>query len=378
MATTLGMLIAARAAQGLGAAIMMALTMAFVGATVPKAKIGGAMGLLGTTSAIGTALGPSLGGVLIAAFGWRAIFFVSVPLGFVSWGLVRHFLPADRPRAITERIRFDTVGTLLLAATLGAYALALTLGRGHFGALNLILVLTAAVGVGLFVFAESRATAPLVRLSMFRDPVLSAGLAMSLLVSTVVMATLVVGPFYLARGLGLEAALVGLVMSAGPLVAAVTGVPAGHLVDRLGAQRMTVLGLVGMAVGSCLLAVMPASTGVAGYLVPIVTVTAGYAVFQAANNTAVMAGSRPDQRGVVSGMLNLSRNLGLITGAAFMGAVFAVASGTADITAARPDAIAIGMRSTFALATLLMVGALALAAGSRARSRSNRPSQAPA
>ena len=73
VAPTLGLLIAARAAQGLGAAIMMALTMAFIGDTVPKEKTGSAMGLLGTMSAIGTALGPSLGGVLIAGLGWPAI-----------------------------------------------------------------------------------------------------------------------------------------------------------------------------------------------------------------------------------------------------------------------------------------------------------------
>jgi MFS family permease len=77
---SLKFLIVARAAQGLGAAIMMTLTMAFVGETVPKATIGKAMGLLGTMSAIGTALGPSLGGLLIAAFGWRAIFLINLPL----------------------------------------------------------------------------------------------------------------------------------------------------------------------------------------------------------------------------------------------------------------------------------------------------------
>ena len=79
-APTLWLVIAARAAQGLGAAVMMALTMAFVGDTVPKERTGSAMGLLGTMSAIGTALGPSLGGVLIAGAGWRAIFLVNVPL----------------------------------------------------------------------------------------------------------------------------------------------------------------------------------------------------------------------------------------------------------------------------------------------------------
>src|SRR5437879_9523359 len=81
VAPALWLLIAARAAQGLGAAIMMALAMAFVGGTVLKAQTGSAVGVLGPSSAIGTALGPSLGGVLIAAIGWRAIFLVNAPLG---------------------------------------------------------------------------------------------------------------------------------------------------------------------------------------------------------------------------------------------------------------------------------------------------------
>lgn len=83
VAPTLWLLIAARAAQGLGAAIMMALTMAFVGETVPKSQVGSAMGLLGTMSAIGTALGPSLGGMLISEFSWRAIFLINLPLGLL-------------------------------------------------------------------------------------------------------------------------------------------------------------------------------------------------------------------------------------------------------------------------------------------------------
>src|SRR5215210_278988 len=85
VAPNLAFLVATRAAQGLGAAIMMALTMAFVAAIVPKQKTGSAMGLLGTMSAVGTALGPSLGGALISGFGWRAIFLVMVPLGALNF-----------------------------------------------------------------------------------------------------------------------------------------------------------------------------------------------------------------------------------------------------------------------------------------------------
>lgn len=361
LAPSLWLLIAARALQGLGAAMMMALTLAFVGETVPKARTASAIGLLGSMSAIGTALGPSLGGVLISTLGWRAIFLVSLPLGLLTFLLAYRHLPADRPAG---RARFDPLGTLLLALTLAAYALAMTLGRGSFGSLNLALLLAALFGAGLFVLVESRVASPLLHLALFRDPVLSGNLAMSALVSTVMMATLVVGPFYLTQALGLDAAWVGLALSSGPLVAAFTSAPAGRLADRFGAPRMTRYGLLGMAAGCLSLAVLPESLGVYGYIAPLALLTGSYALFQTANNSAVMAAIAAEQRGVISGMLNLSRNLGLITGASVMGAIFALASAAGGGTA-HAAATASGMRVTFAMALLLVVVALAIAQGSR-------------
>ncbi len=364
MAPTLGLLIAARAAQGLGAAVMMALTMAFVGETVPKATTGSAMGLLGTMSAVGTALGPTLGGVLIAGFGWQAIFFTNAPLGVLALVLVHRHLPADRQTS-PKQTRFDHVGTLLLALTLAAYALAMTIGRGSFGALNVGLLVAAVFGVGLVLLAEASAASPLIPLALFRDPLLSAGFAMSALVTTVVMATLVVGPFYLSGALGLDAARVGLVMSSGPVAAALSGVPAGRFVDRFGSHRASVAGLLAMALGCALLTLLPSSFGVPGYIAPLVVITAGYALFQAANNTAVMTNIQPDQRGVISGLLNLSRNLGLVTGASVMGAVFALGSATRSTITTGSAAAERGMQTTFGVATALIATALAISALSR-------------
>jgi hypothetical protein len=121
-----------------------------------------------------------------------------------------------------------------------------------------------------------------------------------------------------------------------------------------------------MAAGAAIMATLPARFGVPGYVVPLVVITAGYALFQAANNTAVMAETPPDQRGVGSGLLNLSRNLGLITGASVMGAVFALGSAAPSPIAARPEAVAAGMRLTFGVAAALVVVALAIAAAAQA------------
>lgn len=360
VAFTLWVLIAARAGQGLGAAIMMALTMALVGATVPQTRTGSAMGLLGAMSAAGTALGPSLGGVLIGTLGWRAIFLVNLALALLTLALAGRYLPPDRPDPAGVKLPVDVAGTLLLVLALGAYALGMTLGRGTFGPLNAALLLAAACTLVLFVLAEGRAASPMIALSMLRDRALSASLAGGALVSTVMMATLVVGPFYLSRALALDAAAVGLVMAVGPVAAALAGVPAGRLADRFGAARIAVAGLAGLAAGSVALSLMPAKFGVPGYLGASASMTVSYALFQTANNTAVMASASPQQRGVLSGLLNLSRNLGLITGASVMGALFAIGAASPSLLTAQPGAMAAGMRLTFGVAAFLIVLALSI------------------
>ncbi|NVZ53347.1 MFS transporter [Pseudomonas sp. B6002] len=300
LAPSLPWLVAARVLQGLGAAVMMAMTLAMVGDTVTKERTGRVMGLLGTMSAVGTAMGPSVGGMLLSLWGWQALFLVGVPLGLLAAVLACRYLPLDRqPRLQPTGERFW---------------------------------------------------------SPLKNPALRVGLVISALVAAVIMTTFVVGPFYLSRGLGLDPAWMGLAMAVGPCVAALTGVPAGRLVDRLGSQRMTLAGLGVMALGALLLSLV---SGLPAYLGSLVLLTAGYSLFQAANNTAVMSDVQASRRGKVSGLLNLSRNLGLIFGASALGAVFAWA--TPDVTRALPQSVAYGLHVTFGVA----LGLILLAAGIR-------------
>ncbi|WP_227869622.1 MFS transporter [Undibacterium parvum] len=365
-ASSLGLLIFSRALQGLAAAVMMALSMALVAETVPKEKSGSAMGLLGSMSALGTALGPSLGGLLLAQFGWQALFWVQMPLGFLSLLLATRFLPLDGTRLKTDSTQFDPLGSLLLALTLGSFSLAMTIGRGNFGVSNVALLLLSLVGLQLFIQAERKARSPLLRLALFRDYRLSAGLTMSSLVSSVVMASLVIGPFYLSGALDLDITTVGLVMACGPIVAALVGVPAGSLVDRYGTQSISVAGLLFMGTGCLAMVLLPIALGVPAYLLSLAFITAGYAAFQAANNTAVMARARAEQSGLISGMLNLSRNLGLIIGASLMAAVFAFGAATQNLLLATPAALVRGLHMSFAFATALIFIALLIACVSHA------------
>ncbi|WP_205452074.1 MFS transporter [Sphingobium estronivorans] len=362
LAPAFGMLIVARLVQGMGAAIMMALTMAFVGDVVPTSRTGRAMGLLGTMSAAGTTLGPALGGMLIAWGGTGMIFLVNVPVGLLTFLLLYRALPAAEGAVAEGGVKgFDTAGMALMIFTLTAYALAMTIGHGEFGFYNIGLMMAAMVGGVLFLVVEAKAASPLIRLGLFRTPAIRSGLAASALVSTVMMTTLIVGPFYLNGALGLGAVMSGLVLSAGPLVAALTGFPAGQLVDRLGPDRVAYIGQSALLAGCCALIGLPVSWGVGGYVAAIMAMTAGYALFQAANNSAIMASANAAERGIVSAMIGLSRNLGLVTGASAMGAVFAFGTSTWDVGTAGQEAVATGMHLAFAVAAVLVMTAILLA-----------------
>jgi MFS family permease len=358
-ATGLWLLIAARALQGVGAAVMMSLATALVGDLVPREKTGRAMGMLGTTSAVGTALGPSLGGFLVAGFGWPSIFIFLAAMATATFFILQVGTPARSPvpRATVEQ--FDTLGVVLLGLTLAAYALSMTVGHGAFGPLSTGLLLAAGAGVAVFAAVQTKVASPTIQLLWLRDKQLRSGLIATALVSTIMMSTLAVGPFFLSEALGLKPGAIGLAMSVGPVLAAVTGLPAGRMVDRFRARPIILIGLVGIVAGCLLLALFSTTIGVVGYVIAIGTSATGYAAFQAANNTAILRDIDPRRRGVIAGLLNLARNLGLITGASAMGALFTFGAGARGV--GRPPAVESGTALTFAVAAGLGVVAFGLA-----------------
>ncbi|WP_198654865.1 MFS transporter [Albibacillus kandeliae] len=158
-APNLAVLLAARGIQGVAAAGMMALPMALIRDLLPPERSGTAMGVLGSTSAIGTALGPSVGGLLLGQYGWRSVFLVLVPMALGTLLLLMRSLPRDVPSARRSGgLLGDPAGTLLLAVTLVAYSLSMTLGGGLFWPLLAATALGAAVLAGI----ERRAAAPLI------------------------------------------------------------------------------------------------------------------------------------------------------------------------------------------------------------------------
>lgn len=296
VAPSLWILVAARSFQGIGAAFLMTLAMALTRQTVSKSQLGRAMGMLGTISALGTALGPVLGGFLLVVSGWQSIFGLQFILAGIAIILARVLLPNDY---IKKQIP------------------ALT--------------------------------------SLQIDQNITPNLMVNSLVAAVMMTTLVIGPFYLSLGLNLDQIQVGLIMGIGPVVAILSGIPSGRLVDRWGSRNIVITGLIFLIIGSSMLAILPKLMGISGYIMPIIILTSGYQLFQAANNTMTLADVPRARQGMVSGLLSLSRNMGLIIGASVMGAIFSFGVGTNQLTQATALAIIDGMQLTFICAGALMV-----------------------
>ncbi|MCS3431431.1 MFS transporter [Klebsiella sp. BIGb0407] len=306
IASNLWLLVGARALQGIGAAFLMTLAMALARQTAGKERIGRAMGLLGTVSALGMAIGPSLGGLLIELAAWRSLFWLQLLLAAVAFIFATVTLPGQQGKSGVAKV---TLWSVL-------------------------------------------------------DRHLAPSLVLNLLVFAVMMTTLTVGPYYLSLGLELQATQVGMIMAAGPVISILSGIPSGRLVDRWGSHRVLLLGLGLLTAGAFLFAFLPNMLGVSGYVLAIIVLTPGYQLFQAANNTGTLLAIPKEQQGTVSGLLNLSRNTGAILGAAGLGAVFASGVGTAELAEASAVAIANGLQLTFLVAGCMMICAIVMARSS--------------
>ena len=236
LSPSLGALIGFRALQAVGAALLQANSVAIIVLAVPRQSLGKAIGIQGAAQAVGLALGPSVGGLLLAAGGWRLIFFVSVPFGVL--GMIAGLLLVPRSRHLQERVPFDWSGLALFFPAVVALFSAISFGNARGWTSPTILGL---IGVGLvlavgFVLRERRYAEPMLDLALFRRSRFSAGVTSGMLSYLVMFGVLFLVPFYLERGLRIGSGRAGLELMVMPLALGVAAPVAGRLADRLGAR----------------------------------------------------------------------------------------------------------------------------------------------
>lgn len=356
-ATTIEMLIAGRFVQGIGAASMLAMPLALVRDLVPAGQVGRWMGAIGTMTAIGTASGPALGGLVVDIVGWRVVYEMQIPAALVAVALCL-ILIRDR-KTHDAQTGFDLPGAISLALFLSALTLLFS-GTGTNSNINsVILLMIMAIAFAAFLAFESRSRSPIIPLNLLRSAHLSYSLAMNAIMSLIMMGILVVGPFFLVDGLGLTSAQMGLAMSVGPISAALSGIPAGRLTERLKAGRAVLVGASAMVVGTAAMAFLPYFFGLGGFVLAFLILAPSYQLFLAALNTSVMERAPEHERGVASGLLNLSRNIGFVLGAGLVSKVFW--SLTISDTPIGAHIISFAMAGTFAGSAALSLCVVALA-----------------
>lgn len=313
LAPSLELLIVFRVIQAVGAAMLQANSVALVTTSVPRNRMRQALGLQAAAQALGLALGPTGGGLLVASVGWRWVFWINIPVGCAAIVAGRYLLPRTRERTSTRG--FDWPGLLLLATATTALLLAfsgvsgLPMPRWMIAGLFLAAILAAA-GFHLW---ERRAAVPLVDLGLFRKRVITVGLLGALCAYLVLFAPLALMPQVLHG----DAAHAGLVLTALPAGFAVTAISADRLLSRRWGNRARAAG--GAALAAVALALLlPAPTATVPVVVLLAALGMGLGVYIPANNTAIMAAVPARMSATAGGMVNMTRGTGTALGIALV------------------------------------------------------------
>ena len=354
-------LIAFRVIQAVGATMMLSLGVAILTEAFPPRQRGRAMGWIGTAVSLGVVTGPVLGGILLSSFSWRSIFWVNLPVGIAGVLLAWRHVPETPPH---PGQRFDLRGAAVLGGALLAFALGLTMAQSRDFDDPFVLSLLAAslLGVALFIRIERRHPHPMIELSLFANMRLTASLATGFFTFVTVSAFFLLMPFYLEGVLGLPTRQMGLVMAAGPFALGIVAPLAGNLSDRVGVRRIAMTGLVILTLAYLRLSGLSEDSSIPAYLALAIPIGIGMGIFQSPNNVAIMSSVPPRYLGTGSGLLNITRLLGQITGAAALGTLWAARVRSYEggqlppggVTSASPAAQVAGLGDTFLVAGCLL------------------------
>ncbi len=316
------MLIAARVLQAVGAGLLQANSVALITHAFPAYERGKAIGIQGAVQAIAMAVGPFVGGILIATIGWRAVFYINIPIGILGTIAALYILPPNPKREEKESI--DYLGTIFFATGLAFLVLTfnevVSLGWGSYTII--VYFIHACILLGLFVLTELRVRHPLIDLKLFRNSTFLIGNLTGMMSYYVLFAILFLMPFYLEKVLNLSPALTGTLLTPIPLAMALVAPFAGHISDRYGSRIMTASGMLVSAAACFALLFLGLHAHLAVLVGELILLGVGMGLFTPPNNSAIMGAAPREKLGLAGGVLNMMRSLGLIFGVDISGLIF--------------------------------------------------------
>lgn len=322
-APSLGFLIAARGLQGLGGALLFAISPAMITSAFPREERGRALGLNAVTVALGVSVGPTIGGILTESFTWRSIFYVNVPIGIAGFILTLRVL-TERIRWGGMRGRFDPLGAVLLAVGLASLTLGLSFGTeiGWGSPLLKVLLGVAVVALGTFAYVETRVPDPIVEFGLLRNRVFASANVSLVLSFLALFAVSFLMPFYLEELKQFSTLQAGLLLTPLPLAIAVVAPISGSLADRIGTRWLAAGGLSLACIGLIVISQLDQHSSVFDIVWRLAITGIGQGFFQSPNNSALMGSAPESRRGVASGFLATGRVIGQSVSVALAGAIF--------------------------------------------------------
>ena len=344
-----GWLIAFRAVQGLGAAMLMPQTLTIITNVFPPERRGAAFGIWGAVAGVATIAGPTLGGLLVTAYDWRYIFYVNLPIGIIVLILAPLIIPDLR---LGRRHRLDVAGVLLASAALLALCYGLVEGQRYdWGTITSFISIPLILGIGVLLLAafllHQRLTQdrePLVPFALFRDRNYSVVNWVSGVLAVGMTGIFLPFTIYLQSVLGFSALKAGLTMAPASVISIFIAPVAGRLTDRVGGKYLLMLGLFlfGVGMGSMALIASVTSTW-QDFLPSLLVAGVGMGFTFAPLTTIAMRNVEPKLAGAASGVLNTVRQVGTVVGTAGVGALLqnrlasSLVSQAAQRTAALPE-----------------------------------------
>ncbi len=319
--TFVGLLLA-RALQGVGAALVISCGPALATMLFPESYRARVLGIYTMAFGLGGVIGPSLGGLLVAEWGWSAVFWFRAPLAAGTLILL-FLLPKAQPG--TGSRSFDVMGAALLVAGLSTFLLAINQAR-HAGAgeplMPLLLGVAAMSCFAGFVWQQKRSPEPILHPRFFRNPAFTVVNISNVMVNMVGFAVMFLVPFYLDRMTDLSLVTAGAVLAMSPAGMVLAGPAGGWLLDRIAAPRLALAGAVLVGVGLLAIGQWGAATSIAVMIIGLATVGVGFGFFQVAYMEIVAAILPLRERGVAGSLAMVTRTIGVVSGATGLALAF--------------------------------------------------------
>lgn len=356
-------LISARVVQAVGAAGTMANNQGIITETFPPNERGKALGFLGTSVALGSLVGPGLGGLIVGVASWEYIFLINVPIGIIALFYAFKLLPKGYKKA---KGKMDVIGAVLFMFTIVPLFGALDEGL-NIGFANPMILLSFAVAILsfiIFIFVEKKKENPLLQLQIFSNKLFSLSIFCAFITFVAIFCNNIILPFYLQDVMNYTPQHTGLIMMVYPLLLTVVAPLSGSLSDKIGSEILTFIGLILISLGLILMSTLNVDSAVTITIIFIGIMSIGMGLFQSPNNSLIMSTVPRDKLGIAGSVNALVRNLGMVCGIALATTLLysmmssKIGYRVTDYVIGRNDAFIYGMRTVYITAAIIsLVGA---------------------